>query len=182
MTPLDFIRYVDNQKNNLAKEIEIGPIRYSVTYQPSAYSIIKQIGLERLTKSNFDSIQEKRKNYIQVSLKLFSKDFPENPLFRVLTKNNQEYFDLCNYFSKAADDFTFRYQGKDIKPSIYYFNPNQGLTAYEEILLGTSEISISSTNNSDTLKVYYEDKVFKHGPAIFSFLTKDINHLPDIKF
>jgi hypothetical protein len=177
---LGYVRFFTNPDNGLVKENNANNINYKVQLKDAKFITIQQLGLNNLSKNIFDSMINKRKNYYEFMFRIWSDTTGDFPFFKFITKDEQELFELNQFFMLNNSQFSLLIDSQAFTPVTYFFTPNSGAVPYEECTIGYI-IPQLSENNFKSIQFIYDDRIYKKGSIYFTFTKKSIIDIPSLQ-
>lgn len=180
----EIAQFINSPVNGLTKVKELGPLIYTARYETPEVMTYKELGPRAEQNAEFKTLLDERKNYFQIVLRIASSEEDNNEsLFKKISKDEQQLFELNNYFQNfAKGDFEILLDGESYTPTVYQFMSANGAAPYEEIVIGLDKSLYDIGNVEDKIQLVYNDKIFKHGPIYFTYNNKDIQNIPNFNF
>ncbi|MCK6640918.1 MAG: hypothetical protein L6Q81_12625 [Bacteroidia bacterium] len=83
-----------------------------------------------------------------------------------------------NFLMFGQKDYISLLRGTDTIPcQLYHFVNYQGLTPYADILVGFKADTLAETDR----ELIYDDQIFGFGPLHYTFLSKEIESVPELE-
>jgi|GEM_PF-4711984 len=180
----EIAQYINSPENGLTKVKELGPLTYTARYETPEIMTYKELGRNGDQSPEFKKLLKERKDYFQIVLRVASSEEDNNvSLFKKISKDKKQQFELNNYFQNFAQvDFEFLIDGESYAPTVYQFMSANGATPYEEIVLGFDKSLYEIDQIVSKIQLVYNDEIFKHGPIYFTYNNKDIQNIPYLNF
>jgi hypothetical protein len=173
----EYVKWVENPKNQLKKEKTIGEYKYKIFYKPAEYISLR----EAVNKGEQDNVKaitfrsEEIKEFFQFNFDIVSADGKTSAL-KHNTNNEAEFGARINYLvSHAQQDFKL-IQGEDTLPCVsYHFERTFGLTQNNTILLSFEK---PKGESNDDIQLIFTNRLFNSGDIKFQFSYKTLNNIP----
>jgi hypothetical protein len=175
LSPTEFIKWIEDEENNLIQTKTINDLEYKLQYKPIEYIVAKDKVLGDIDFSK-KRIELGDLQYFTFQIKILGST--QTPLKYNLSSEN-EYYERIKYFS-------FEIQ-RDLKLIVNNDTLNCVLAHFERTfnISPTATFSLAFENNNETeifdKEFIYTDKVFNTGPLRFIIKKQDIIDIPELK-
>lgn len=173
-----YIKYVNNPDNGLLKKVEVGNFKIEVQLRPIEYLTIQEIGIEGLTKENFEArVKDNDQEFFL--LRIGSKDNKSDALNNGVTEQ-REYFERIGYLIASIDKDIYVVEGEDtLRCAMHHFERSYHLASYHNILLAFDRPKDKKIISEDQLFVY-DDNILGIGKLNIKFEKSAIKNIPNI--
>lgn len=176
----EYIKWVENPKNQLKKEKTIGDYAYKVFYKPAEYIALRE-AVNKGDQNNTQAINKRIQDitgFYQFNFDIVSADGKTSAL-KQNTTNEQEFGARINYFvSHAQQDFKL-VQGTDTLACIsYHFERTYDITPNNTILLGFEIPKNENEDKREDIQLIFKNRLFNSGDIKFQFSEKTLNNIP----
>lgn len=176
--PAAYLKYFDDTNNQLVKQQVLGELKYEVRLHDGTYLAIKEQNPAKMNKQELLKARDVKKDYYEFAIRLSAEKSRGLPLFKTIVNTEDDYNALCASFTNGMHNFYLTSGSTDtITPIYYFFNAQNTILPYEEILIG---YSIPNITKLPSLTLGFDGQVFGHGPIKFNFNTKAIHNKPQL--
>ncbi len=174
--PRQYVTWVEDPANGLRISKELSPYEFTIQYKPLDYVV----AMEERTETLATSFLAERKAELGDNLDYFNfriaiSGSKKNVLMQA-ARDEQEYYQLIDYLSYAAQEDFYLIDGADTaKCVLYSFVRNYELTPYLDFALGFERIP-----NRDKTFVF-DDKMLRTGIIKAEIKQQKIDKLPKLK-
>lgn len=172
----EYINWVNDESNGLISIKEISPIKFTLSYKPELYNLIKDKASKDVLLKSLNNTEKDQLLVFNLRIESINKNNEE-----VIKKgvSQEEYIHRIDYLSfQAQNDFKLIY-GKDTLPCIlYHFERSYTLTSHNNMLLGFKTKNINVKND---LTMYMEDKIFGNGDLYFTIKSENFKSIPKVE-
>ncbi len=179
LTPVQYLRYIDDKSNGLIKEKQIGPYTVTCEFKPAGYIVLK----EKFKQINDNELKDIGDELSDASeMNHFYMRFTaegENDILKSHLQSQAEYYERLNYFSNFIQKDLYLISGSDTIDCAYtYFERNFGLSNRNTLLLGFKKGNYNGGVGGGDFTLIYDDQVLGLGPVQFKFGLGDISNIP----
>lgn len=178
ISPLEYVKYIEDSDNGLKITKEIGEVIYTLQYKPIDYLIALEQKINFIDKE----VYRRRKNELQ-GMEYFTLElFPKENNIEVLNIgaiDKNEYNERLQYASfDLQNDIYLINENDTLDCVLYHFEQKYGLGTSVNLLLGFEK----NNKSSEDLTIVMEDKILNNGLIKFLLLKENIIELPKMKF
>jgi len=169
--------YVQELKKDASSVISktIGDITYSLIYKPLDYMVLTEA--KDPTEAEYIELKKEYSNLEYYTLEIMIKDFNDE-ILKYRTPSQEEYAQKVEYYSFGFQKDIFEIIDRDTLPCVsYHFERNYGISPKIRFNLAFA----SSASEMDRT-VYINNPYLNTGPVKMTFMKKDLNNLPVLKF
>jgi hypothetical protein len=178
LTPVDYVRYVNDEKNGLKKVSRIEGWEFCMLYHPADYTILKENSGQN-KNYNADKRKEDLQSTALFSISIKRTDNSISPV-RYRVSSLEEYNSRLNYYiNHAMKDIRLMYGNDTLTPSSYVFENNYNLGPMETMVVGF-ELPFGKPSPAKNMRLSFLDRVFKNGIINAEFSTDAINSIPSL--
>lgn len=176
--PAAYLKYFDDSNNKLVKQQALGELTYEVRLRDGNYLAIKEQQPGKMNKQEVEKARLVKKDYYEFAIRLSSEKSRGLPLFKTIVNTEEDYNALCASFTNGMYNFYLVAGNTDtIAPIYYFFNAQNTILPYEEILIG---YTIPDLRKVPSLTLGFDGQVFGHGPIKFNFNTEALINKPQL--
>jgi len=180
LTPVDYVKWIEDTGNGLRIEKEIGDYTFILQYKPLDYIV----AMEQKSKEIKSDILSKREKALQgmdyFTLRISYSDKQKKDVMASGITTEDEYFQRSNYYSEDFQDDISLLVGKDtIACGLFNNVRNYGLAPYMDFVIGF-ETKDYYAPAKDRLFIL-NDKVYGCGIIKFTISQSDIEKIPSLK-
>ena len=178
LSPMDYVKWVDDSDNGLKKSKIYKGITISAQYRPVEYQVAIEEKSHALSAEKLDS-RSKQIEGMQYYLLRFALEDRSKDIMRFALSSEAEYYQRLNYCSFGMQNDIYLVQGTDTL-SCKLFNAvrSYGLSPNADYLLAFEEKDASAKTERQLI---VNDAVFGLGPVKFKFTEDDLNNIPHIR-
>lgn len=179
----EYVKYVQDTKNGLRKQVHTTTLDYQVFYKPYDYIIFQESQGSSINPTNPINPTDYNKRlatlkgtaWFNFSFKM--TDGRVSPL-RYGVSDLDEYNQRLDYYlNKAVNDIRLIYGADTLRPMSYEFETNYNLTPQETIVVGF-DLKNNSLKPDKDLQFVYHDNVFQNGIIKALFPKNIFNNIP----
>ncbi|MPM26979.1 hypothetical protein SDC9_73484 [bioreactor metagenome] len=157
MSPIDFVKWVENEDNGLRKEKTIGECRFEIQYCPDEYISIKK-GSKDIPFTNIDNRETDSGLCFIFRIERLSDNYDPSA-FQLINEAN----------------FRLMSEADTVGSSMVLYENNFRLSSVESYTVLFDDIQAKND-----FRFVYDGQVSMTGPVIFSFKKEDIKRIPEI--
>jgi hypothetical protein len=177
LSPVNYVKWVEDAQNGLNKEKQIGEMIYSAQYKPYNYVICEQERQPTIADSTVRKDMSQLGNMQYFNLKI-SLGGGQGELLKYNLSSREEYDGRVNYFAFGMQKDIELVDGSDTLPCLlYHYERIYDVAPSATFLLGFAP---GKSSKSDRTLILF-DKGFKKGIIKFYFEAKAINILPQLQ-
>ncbi len=176
LLPRNYVEWVEHPEHGLKIEKKIDPLKFEIQYKPLEYIV----AMEERRESISSDLVKHRKSELGEELEYYNfRIAPARGKQNVLmqaARDEQEYYQMIDYFSYAAKDDFYLLQGADTAKCVLY----QFVRNYE--LAPHLEMTMAFENKGQGDKTFvFDDQVMRVGVVKANIEQQKINQLPKLK-
>ena len=176
LSPVEYIKWVNNSENNLMFSKAIEGIHFSVLCKPADYIVCKEIRRDKITSLEQSNIKSQLGDLQYFDLRITIDDF-KSEFLKYNLSSITEYEKRVDYCAFQMQNDIKLVSGTDTIPcSIFHFERTFDVVPYGEFVLGFEKPIHSATE--ETFVVY--DKLFNKGTIKFTFDASNLIYLPKL--
>ncbi len=179
LSPLQFVQWVDSEKNGLLVKKEIGDYEFSLQYRPEEYIVLMEEKNEQISREKINMRKKRLEGLEYYTLRIGSKR--NTDVLKTGVGSEQGYYDRLGYFIADMENDISLIEGNDtLACSLYHFERNYGMTPRCTFLLGF-EKSKEKKNGSSDRTLLFADRALGTGPVYLKIKQSDITNIPELK-
>lgn len=179
---LDYVKWVEDPENGLVKTKKLEKYRYSLLYKPTDYMIAKDLASFKISKVQYDSLQELYKGFEYYTFSIEDTSFQDELIKSGLTSRG-EYDQRLMYYSFEMQKDIQLISGTDTIPcSMLHYERTFNISPKANFMIGFPVVT--KTNKPEEIvskTLVYEDKVFKTGIVKLRIEDEALKEIPAIK-
>lgn len=173
----EFLSWVADTDNELAKTKELSEIQYKICYLPKQTMAYMELKNEAYTDAQF---REACGHYSEMSYFNFRLELNggSGELLKYKLSSAAEYNDRVTYMSFRMQNDIFLVQGKDtLHPGLFHFERIYEVAPYATVMLAFDDKKFSKDNE---FTIVYDDKLFHKGYIKYNYRPKQLIDLPNL--
>jgi len=173
----EFLAWVANDENELAKTKELNEIQYKMCYLPKQTMAYMELKDEAYTNEQFMQACE---HYSEMSYFNFRLALTEGSgeLLKYGLGSAAEYNERVNYMAFKMQDDIFLIQGKDtLHPGLFHFERIYEVAPYATVMLAFDDKKFDKENE---FTIVYDDQLFHKGYIKYNYRPKQLIDLPNL--
>lgn len=177
LPPVEYVRWVEDEKNGLKREKTLGDMIFSAQYKPESYIVCEEERKESIADTVLKKKLKELTDMQYYDLKIEIKD-GQGELLKYGLTSTEQYQERINYFSFGMQKDIQLVDGNDTLPCLlYHYERVYDVAPYGTFILGFAKGK--NDNAGKTLLLF--DKGFNKGIVKFYFEGKDIKYLPQLQ-
>jgi regulatory protein YycI of two-component signal transduction system YycFG len=173
LTPIEYVRWVEDKKNGLRITHQEGAFFYELQYQPLEYLVVMQERTEQIEASLLKEEMDKRGDLQYFKLKMYTEKGKGLLSRDELNIENKELYLL----SGLQQEMMLLQAGDTLRCVMFHFESSNNLVPYDQCMLAFEEPSDSKT---DILFIYRTNK-YENGGVRIPIKRENINRIPQLK-
>jgi hypothetical protein len=177
LSPLQYVKWVENESNGLKLKKGIGDHEFSIQYKPLEYIALMEKKDERISENEVSKRTNELKGMEYYTFRISSTKNKE-----ILTDNigsENEYYERLQYCMSPMQDDINLVKGTDTIPcALFHFERTYGMTHYCNFVLGFP--TDNEKDKTEDRKFIYNDRLFGNGPVILGISAKNISNIPNL--
>ena len=170
----EFIKYVENESNNLKTTKEIGDLSFQLQYCPTEYLLLKEYKTDRLPNGMVE--QRKKENDSLQMFKLRIKTQKGDDILNYGIGSMEDYHARMEYLSYGFEENIALVTGTDtIFPAIFHFERTYGVAPFADFMMAFN----TNIKHHENFQIIIDDNVFNTGLLKFSY--NNIQNTPKLK-
>ena len=176
----EYMNWVENTKNGLKVEKEIGDFNFSALYKPYEYLTIMEHKNEKISGKILKEGIKEYEGMQYFTFKITSNN-QQKELLKVGIREDQEYYSRLEYLSfEMQKDFKL-IEGKDtLDCALYNYERVYGLAPYATMVLGFPLTQQSAKGSQQDKTILYTDKLFGAGNVYMTVYADKLNSIPSL--
>ncbi|MFM7023771.1 MAG: hypothetical protein ACKOXB_12435 [Flavobacteriales bacterium] len=182
----DILQWVTDPSNGLVQNKQNGPMVIDMKYMPKEYFAYNELSKGN-TQSDFDSILKtygRSVNFI-LTLSLKNEKGEDVDLLFGSSADVEEYKTKIHDLNFSLAEFiSMKYKGGELRPALVRMEDAYGLSASRKFFIAftpADSLQQKALDESEELKVTFDDPAFNSGISNFVFKTEDIKNIPPFK-
>ena len=176
----EYIKWVEDEKNELVSQQIEGGIKYEVTYCPISYMISKEFRASTVSKESFDKRSKEMEGLRYFKLRFQRANSNEEVLAYNLQGGQEGYYKRVDYLSYGLEEDLKLVQNgnKDtLLPVLFHFERTYGVAPYIDFVVAFEK----DTTVSDPHVVFVlDDKIFGGNVMRFDFNDLKLFNAPKL--
>lgn len=175
LEPLEYVKWVENTKNELNKTKQIKDIVYELQYCPVEYILLKEYRTPNISKKLIND--RKKDSLLHFKLRISESTKTQDVLNYELS-NPVDYYSRVDYLSYGFEEDLYLVKGTDtISPAVFHFERSYGITPFIDLIFAFR----TSTNTSNNMTLKIDDRLFNNGIINFNYSNTQFNNIPYLK-
>jgi hypothetical protein len=182
LPPVDYIKYVNNEKNGLNISKHIDDVNYTIQYRPVEYMVANEQKNPYLKTSVFESEKGKYDNLEYYFMQIATSKADQDVLTLNL-KNQQDYTDRQKYYSFGFENDICLVEGSDtLHCAIFNYVPNYGIAPHIDFMLAfeKNKQEITSGKIMFDRTFVISDQVMGYGTIKLNISKEDLSKAPSL--
>ena len=179
LAPRDYISWVNNPKNGLKVNEDVGDFIFCLQFEPLPYVALREQYKGLTTQKEIDKMIDERKDFQYFTLAIESSDKKTDILKKDIGSKG-DYYARIQYFSYMMQQDLSLVDGTETLPCmLFQFQRDYNMTPFQTFILGFPK-SAKSQKIQDKVLVY-QDKVLGLKKVEIKIAASDIEKLPKLK-
>ncbi|MGE3823811.1 MAG: hypothetical protein AB7G44_06270 [Bacteroidia bacterium] len=178
VSPVDYVKWVEDENNGLKRTKEIGDYIFELQYQPLEYMALREVkDINNVTSAEMDSVKNQLSGLDYYKLKIKSVNDASNPLSTGLGSNDKYYYRLEYFANEVKNDLSLVNGNDTILCALHHFEYNHNIVPYHTILIGFEN---NAEQKIESRTFIYNDKILGTGAVKFIFDKNDLENIPGL--
>ena len=173
LMPVEYVRWVEDEKNGLRIRQQEGEYLYELQYQPLEYIVVLQERTGQIKASLLKEEMEKRGDLQYFTLKMYSGKGKGLLSDKELEAENKELYLL----SGLQQEMMLSQADDTLRCLLFHFESSNNLIPYDQCVLAFEK---PLDNKKDILFIYRTDK-YENGGVKIPIKRENINKIPKLK-
>lgn len=176
LNPIEYVQWVEDKKNGLMVEKQIGEYTFSAQFKPLEYVVLKQTKDPNIKSDVVKKEAEEMSDLQYFTFKIGVANGTEDPLkFGVNT--NEDFQKRVEYFSFSLQNEIKLIDDTDsLNCVMFHFERAYGIAPYCTFVLGFEK---SKTDAANKILVY-NDQLLGVGPVKLMIQSENLKHIPKL--
>jgi hypothetical protein len=179
LSPIEYVKWVQDDKNGLNIKKGMGNVSFSIQYQPAGYLVANEEKDPHLRTLVFNKKMEKYIDLEYYAVRIESKENKD-----VLTVNldkQEDYYARENYYSFEFQNDIIMIEGKDtLGCAMFNFIPSYGLSPHIDFVVAFVKSKEEKEKAAHDRQLVIDDRIMGDGLLKFEIKKDDINNIPSI--
>jgi hypothetical protein len=172
-----FVKWVENEENELVKNKTISEINYQVAFLPCDYLAYTELKNEDYTPQQFEQTKKNYEGMSYFKLRIEVKEHT-GELLKYALSSARQYNERISYMAFRMQQDLFLVQGKDtLYPGLYHFERAYDLAPFADVMLAFDNAKFHPENE---FTIVYNDRLFNKGYIKYIYRQKQLIDLPII--
>lgn len=182
LKPVSYVLWVEDQKNGLYVEKEIGELVFSVQYKPIDYIILQQSQKPIIDSNDYNKIKQDIEGLLYFNFSISNTDNSKSPLYYKINSKEEFQYRLSYFSFEISNDIHLVYNNDTFPCALHHFERTYDLIPEVNIVLGFEKPENFIENEIDQdLQFVYSDKIFGVGKTQLIIDKKHIKKIPKLK-
>lgn len=182
LSPVAYIRYMEDKGNGFRKSVVAGQWAYKVQYKPAGYIYLQERKGAELNQADYSKRKAQLADWCFFNVYVQHDTIHTAAPIRLTSSNLAQYNTALSYYLSANSRNFILYTGSDtLYPVIYNYENNYNLSPEDVFVVGF-HLRKSSLKNTQQMMLVYDDELLQNGFVRFAFDQKDIQNEPQIDF
>lgn len=181
LDPSGYMQWVEDEKNGLRVNKQVGDLIFILQYKPVDYVVLQEVKDPDISREVYEKTSDNFKGMQYFTFRIKTSQGNMSPLKYNLSAQ-EEYFGRVEYFSFRMQQDIKLIDGKDtLNCALHHFERDYELTPANTFVLGF-ELPAGQEKNETRDKIFiYNDRVLGAGTIKIGINKRDINNIPTLK-